>query len=280
MVHRHNASFSTSVYVKSTNLGFCLNGNSDCPEKYKRSVINAFVKRALTHSSTWEATTTELKRVSQLLTNNGYPQEEIDEVIRIRMNNFMANTSPAQETPSIKLYYKNTMSTGYKEDEKALKNIIYKNVKPTDENTRLDLVIYYKSRKTADLVMKNSCLPPVNPLQEVNVVYQHTCSVGDCSRLFSRYIGYTTTTLSKRITAHLTDGAIRRHYQQEHGIILKRHHMDNNTIILEKVNDHKRLRMTEAVYIYSGKPTINIQQQPDQSLPSKRHQTQAANAQR
>ena len=182
----------------------------------------------------------------------------------------MTSTPPEQETPSIKLYYKNTMSTAYKDDEKALKNIIYRNVKPTNKNTKLDIIIYYKSRKTAALVMKNSCLPPVNPLQEVNVVYQHTCSVGDCSRLFSRYIGYTTTTLSKRITAHLNDGAIRRHYMNEHGMILKRHHMDSNTIILEKQNDHKRLKMTEAVLIYAEKPTINIQQQAEFSLPTKR----------
>ena len=116
--------------------------------------------------------------------------------------------------------------------------------------------------------MKNSCLPPTNPLQEVNVVYQHTCTVGDCSHLNSKYIGVTSTTLSKRITAHLQDGAIRRHYMNEHGIILKRQHMENNTTILVKENNIRRLKMTEAVHIYSEKPTINIQQQPESSLPS------------
>ena len=119
--------------------------------------------------------------------------------------------------------------------------------------------------------MKNSCLPPTSPLQAVNVVYQHTCTFGDCSRLPSRYIGVTTTTLSRRMTAHLTDGAIRRHYLSEHGIILKRKHLDENTTILTTDNNIKRLKMTEAVMIYTLKPSINIQQQPDLSLPSKRH---------
>ncbi|KAK8405520.1 hypothetical protein O3P69_001820 [Scylla paramamosain] len=85
----------------------------------------------------------------------------------------------------------------------------------------------------------------------------------------SRYIGFTTTNLSKRITAHLQDGAIHRHYITEHELFLKRHHTENNTSILEKVSDIKRLRMTEATHIHLEKPSINIQQQ-EVSLPTKR----------
>ncbi|XP_050718033.1 uncharacterized protein LOC126999444 [Eriocheir sinensis] len=270
MVHREDTSFSTEVYVKATNFGFCLNGASECPERYRRSVISAFVKRALTHTSVWAAANTELKRVSQLLANNGYPQQEIDDGIKRRLDNFMSPEPKENDTSRITLYYKNTMSSEYKEDEKTLKKIIHKNVTPTNPDTKLDLIIFHKSRKTANLIMRNSCLPPTSPLQEVNVVYQHTCSLGDCSRLHSRYIGVTTTTLSKRITAHLTDGAIRRHYLSEHGLILRRKHMEDNTIILTRENNNKRLKMTEAVLIYTQKPAINIQQQPDTSLLTKR----------
>ncbi|MPC75894.1 hypothetical protein E2C01_070293 [Portunus trituberculatus] len=102
------------------------------------------------------------------------------------------------------------MSTAYKEDENAINKIICSNVTPTSAHTRLNIVILYKSRKTANFVMKTSCLPPLSPLQKVNVVYQRKCTVGDCSHLNSRYIGFATTILSKRITAHLQDGAIRR----------------------------------------------------------------------
>lgn len=186
------------------------------------------------------------------------------------MDNYIRENPPEQQTSCITLYYKNTMSSAYKEDEKAVKKIIHNNVSPINTDTKLQVIIYYKTRKTASLIMKNSCLPPTNSLQEVNVVYQHTCTVGDCSHLNSRYIGFTSTTLSKRITAHLQDGAIRRHYMNEHGIILKRHHMESNTTILVKENDIRRLKMTEAVHIYSEKPTINIQQQPESSLPSQR----------
>ncbi|XP_076029293.1 uncharacterized protein LOC143018079 [Oratosquilla oratoria] len=42
---------STSVYVKSTNAGHCLNGQSECPDRFKETTIAAFVRRALSHCS-------------------------------------------------------------------------------------------------------------------------------------------------------------------------------------------------------------------------------------
>ena len=103
----------------------------------------------------------------------------------------------------------------------------------------------------------------------MNVVHQHTCSVGYCCCLSSRYIGHTTKTLSKNITVHFTVSANWRQYMHEHGIILKRKHLDNNTNIPEKDNDHKRLRMKEAVPIYSENSGIN-KPQAEYSLRSKR----------
>ncbi|XP_069194318.1 uncharacterized protein [Procambarus clarkii] len=50
-VTESSRSFRTAVYTKETNIGMCLNANSDCPDKYKRSVGNAYVDRALRHSS-------------------------------------------------------------------------------------------------------------------------------------------------------------------------------------------------------------------------------------
>ena len=76
LIERHNTSFSTEVYVKSTNLGFCLNGASECPQKYHRSVINSFVRRALTHSTTTPSIKKELNRITQLLINNGYDKKK------------------------------------------------------------------------------------------------------------------------------------------------------------------------------------------------------------
>ncbi|MPC23567.1 hypothetical protein E2C01_016624 [Portunus trituberculatus] len=50
----------------------------------------------------------------------------------------------------------------------------------------------------------------------MNIVYQYTCNYGDCSRRPSTYIGSTITTLSKHITVHLQDGAIKKHHVTNH----------------------------------------------------------------
>ncbi|XP_076034533.1 uncharacterized protein LOC143021128 [Oratosquilla oratoria] len=63
---------STSVYVKSTNAGHCLNGQSKCPDRFKETTIVAFVRRALSHCSEWKNV-----RVSQMLVDNGYPHHVV-----------------------------------------------------------------------------------------------------------------------------------------------------------------------------------------------------------
>ncbi|KAK8388208.1 hypothetical protein O3P69_020237 [Scylla paramamosain] len=120
-----------------------------------------------THCSTRTATANELKRVSQLLSNDGYPQHEIDEVIR---------------RPSLQA------------------------------------------------------------------------------------------TLSKRLTAHLQDGALRRHSTINHRRNMTRKDIEANTTILHKEPDNARLRMREAAYIHQNKSSINTQLLPDFSLPSLRSQ--------
>ena len=270
-IHRNTNSFSTEVYVKETNLGFCLNGNSECPQKYKLSVINSFVRRALTHCSTWRATNQELNRVSQLLVNNGYAKKDIDDVIKRRLDKFMEPPPPQDTPPTITLFYKNTMTTAHKTDEKILQNIIYKNIKPVNEEAKLKLIIYYKSRRTSNLIMKNSCLPIKAPTEETNVIYQFKCNFGNCSSLDSRYIGETTTTLRRRLYAHIRNGSIKQHVHNEHGITLTQEQIEENTSILHRESDKRRLILTEALYIHTTKPSMNIQQTPENILPSLRN---------
>ena len=48
------------------------------------------------------------------------------------------------------------MNGQYKKDEKVIKYIIKQNVKPTNENEKIDVVIYYKNLKTKKLIMNNN----------------------------------------------------------------------------------------------------------------------------
>ena len=52
IVNQLNNKFHTSVYIKPTNNGLCMNGSSECPDRYKRSVILSYVRFALSRSQT------------------------------------------------------------------------------------------------------------------------------------------------------------------------------------------------------------------------------------
>jgi hypothetical protein len=98
-----------------------MNGISECPERYKRSVINAYVNRAFTHCSNWNLVHKELECLTNVLINNGFLRSEIQEVIAEKMKIRHSNETPPSDDkpPPITLYYKNYMSNAYREDEKV-----------------------------------------------------------------------------------------------------------------------------------------------------------------
>jgi hypothetical protein len=69
----------------------------------------------------------------------------------------------------------------------------------------------------------------------------------------------TETTLSRRLTCHLTAGAPKIHTQQVHGERLTRAMLEENNVILSHAIDKKRLQFLEAIFIINNKPTINVQ---------------------
>ena len=141
----------TDVYRKGTNLGLCLNGKSECPERYKSSAINSYIRRAISHCSTWHSTTDEIEKSSQILVNNGFSNKQVHlQTKRVMDRWYLNNSNNTQEVQKnrINLFYRNQFHTNYKEDEKALRNIITEHVKVTDENSKLKLIFYYKNKKT------------------------------------------------------------------------------------------------------------------------------------
>lgn len=84
----------------------------------------------------------------------------------------------------------------------------------------------------------------------------------------------TTTTLSRRLTCHLSSGAITNHHQTKHGRKIKRGEITENVEIVERENDGRRLRFLEAIYIQLERPALNIQTDDLNPLPTmKRHAT-------
>ncbi|XP_066988218.1 uncharacterized protein [Macrobrachium rosenbergii] len=123
MVTAAQDEFRTTVYTKETNTGMCLNANSEAPAKYMKSVINAYIHRAFTHCSSWTSLHTELERCAQVLVNNGYSNNDIQEVIRKKMDSFLHPKEKGERKNVLKLYYRNYMSTAYKTDEKYFEKL-------------------------------------------------------------------------------------------------------------------------------------------------------------
>ena len=261
LVERGHNQFHTSVYRKATNTGQTLNAASECPTRYKTSVIRAFVRRAINVSSSHAAMHTEFTRVKQLLVNNGYCNRDIDNEIKHQLDKqHTGNNSnqPSCTDTTHHLYYKNFMNTEYETDERILQHIINKNVVCKNSTHKLKLHIYYQSKKTKHLVMRNN---PIETkwLMRTNVLYQFDCPAEDCRLQNSNYVGYTCTTLSRRLTMHKQTGTIKTHMQDKHNIALTRQHLVENTSIIHSNRDPRRIEILEAIYIRDNSPTINEQ---------------------
>ena len=261
--------FITSVYRKPTDTGRCLSGASVCPERYKISVIRAYIHRALKHCSSWESFHREVKHIKQLLANNNYPISMIDATTNSTISAYLdrqrtpdsQDAAPPNTTTIHKLYYKNQMSQSYRQEEKALKTIINRNIKVRNPSDKLQLTIHYKNASTKSLILRNNPSNDPSPLKRTNVIYHYRCQKGDCALLANNgYIGQTTTTLSRRITMHLQHGGILTHNVNYHPEDrLTRKDITDNITILAQEKDTRRLQVLEAIHIRKIDPTINRQ---------------------
>ena len=255
-------------------MGLCLNGNSECPRRYMISTINAYVRRALTHCSSWKSVHEELERLTQVLVNNGYPNSDINAAINRTIDKWNQRQEDNKSSKNnIKLYYRSYMSSSYKTDERVIKDIVYNNVKPTNPDQEIQLVIYYKNTKTSHLLIKNNPGRTKAPLKEDHVIYEHSCTIEGCGS--QSYIGMTRTTLSRRLTCHLQNGAIKNHYTTAHNTKLTRKNLEEGTKKIDKETDSRRLLFLEALHIAATSPTINKQFQDLQVLPTLKRKTGA-----
>ena len=260
-ISQEDGTLKTKVYRKPTNIGNCMNGKSECPARYKTSVIRSFIRRAFKYCSDWKSTHQELQRSKQILVNNGYTNTEVDAEIQNQMTRHHQPQQRQNQTEQIiQVFYRNQMSPSYRVDERVLRDIIKKNVKCTLPNTRLQITIYYKNTKVGALIMRNNITEQKSDLKCTNVIYQFKCPYEDCQlRDTGDYIGMTTTTLSRRMTMHLQDGAPRQHMIQTHQRALTRQDLTENTTILRRENGRKKLQILEALLIKEKKPAINKQ---------------------
>ena len=168
----------------------------------------------------------------------------------VNQQNEHCTTPPSQQT-YIKLYYPNQMHYNYKSDEKMLKTLIHRNILPTDPSKKIKSILYYNKFRTSDLVIKNNSSPSIGVLQETKVMYQFKCPLGDCiSENDNMYVGLTLTTLSSRLTMHLSDTSCIAQHLKNHSCLTTelRKILIENTIILDQ-NNNKKLLILETLHI-------------------------------
>ena len=137
-------------------------------------------------------------------------------------------------------FYRNQMHYNYKSDEKILKTLIHENILATDPNKKIKLIIYYKKFKTSNLVIRNNSTPSIGVLQKTNVIYKFKCPLEDCiSDNNNIYVGLTSTTLSSRLTMHLSDTSSIAQHLKKHSCPTTqlRNILTDNTTILEHQNN-------------------------------------------
>ena len=206
-----------------------------------------------------------------MLVNNGYSNSDFDDISRDMTDKYVTSNTTSDTSHrtlnNIDLYYRNTLTPAWKKDEKAIRDIIKKNVTPaqTDHHTRLK--IYYKTPRTSSLIMRNN-QENITTLQQTNVIYRFKCTTGDCVTRNVYYIGLTTTSLSRRLTMHLQDGGPKTHLHDHHGTRLTRDLLTTNTTILTRQHDKRRLAVAETVFIRDTSPIINTQTKTLTNIPS------------
>ena len=104
----------------------------------------------------------------------------------------------------------------YKLDGQVITNIIKKHMKPIEKQIQMKIIIYLSKFKTSNLIVKNSAKIHIN---QTNVVYKFICPFREWlpKNKNNSYIGYTTTTLSRRLTYHLSENStIKQHLIIKH----------------------------------------------------------------
>ena len=260
VVTRCNNNLKTTVHTKPTSSGDCINFNSICPDRYKTGVIKTLLHRSYHICNTWESINSEIDRIKQLLTNNNFPMNLIEDTIKKFLDSKINNQQRQQDETcnSIKLFYQSQMTSNYKMEEQQIKEIIGKNIKPSNPAEDIKLHIFYRNKKLRNLVMRNR----YHKTEEYHhVVYQYTCTLGECNSSQS-YIGYTESTLTERIRNHGQHGSIIRHLREHHSIQRqKTTELLKNVKVIGRASTKQELLLLEALLIQQEKPSLNQQEE-------------------
>ena len=212
----NNDNYATSIYVKPTKSQDCIDYECESPERYKLGLIKTLLNRAYKICSSREAYNQEKVRITKLLINNNFPNRVCDKIMQefevkkqretdnstaglsdipdngiinqLTTNSVDARVDGTDISNKVKLYYRSQFHHNYRAEETALKRIIKRHV--FEINIKIDFIIYYKSQKISNKIMKNNIsAKSIRKSEKSHLVYEFTCNVGECMSLerFERF---------------------------------------------------------------------------------------------
>ena len=141
------------------------------------------------------------------------------------------------------------MHKNYKLDEQVTTSLIRRHVKPIEHQKLIKLIIYDSKYKMSNVIVENKTSSP-----KLSLIKFREC-LSENNITANAYVGYTTTTLSRRLIYHLLDiSAIKQHLMTEHdkdidklkSIDIKKILINTTKIIYEN-NNKNRLLILETI---------------------------------
>ena len=236
--------------LKKTDKGIYLNFESLLPEKYKFSVIKTLTHRAYKHCSDWISFDTEIKRITQGLINNNFPQKFIDSTINKHLTKLYLKKENKKEKTNF--YLETFKPKNMVNDQKTIRKIFNEHIKSKNEQKVIDVALYYRPKKIETCFSTRLRRPD---MERHNVVYQFTCNEESCN---ASYIGYTTNMLLTRGKQHkYAPSKINKHFKDIHKKSPDNTILEHFKIIYQGNNEYD-IRIAECMLIKRNKPYINV----------------------
>ena len=200
----------------------------------------------------------------------------IEAAVKKKMDEFCQDptTNITTKEENLVIYHRLTYGSAYRAECQALRGIIDRGVTPKQPLKKIQLRIFCKPNLVSSMIMKNNTATQNSKEMCANVVYKFTCSEEICKSPSKDYVGHTQTTIRKRMLAHRNQGAIHQHFIDVHDRKPTLQELIEGTQIIHRETNFSRLLISEAVSIALQKPTLNIQQEAENILPSSRGRRQ------
>ena len=244
--------FVTRVYRKPTASRIVMPFHEFAPFSWKNGTLIFFIRRAITHCSTYHAMHTELDTVTKQFRNCGYPAHFVADKINQTMTKMLyPETNPestnTQETPN----RFTVLHLPWCGDD-AFKTANFMRKQIPAEHSRVS--ISTTATKLRDILPKlDTCTIDARKPLIRNCVYKYTCACGKV------YIGETKRRLAVRIAEHAKNGAIRDHVNESVDCVFD---PGVFTVIASNLKGTNARKRCEALYIrwYDRKAqTVNNQ---------------------